>query len=105
MLRRMNFDKCPTCGRRKTRSSEANRRYWALVAKLVDKPVQGHHYSKDTWHEYLKSKFLGSEEIALPNGKTVIHSKDSSGLSITEFSEYMSEVEAWCATHGVWLDE
>ena len=100
----MLTDRCPTCGRKKERSSEQNRRYWKLVALLADKPVQGHNYSKESWHEYLKSRFLGSETLELPNQKSLVRTLDTHNLDVDAFNRYMHEVEAWAEEHGVWLD-
>lgn len=97
---------CPTCGRDRTRSSEANRRYWALVHLIAEnlKP-KGVEYSPDTWHIYLVGKFLGKIDVQLPNGRTVTQPVSTSKLSTSEFNDYMHAVEAWAAEHGVYLSE
>ena len=95
---------CPTCGRGITRSTEQNRRYWKLVQLLVDKPVKGEKYDKKDWHLYLRSRFLGCEEHKLPNGKVVVEPIETHDLDVHAFNEYMGEVEAWAAEHGVFLD-
>lgn len=98
--------KCPTCGREPKRSSEANRRYWALLGELTDKlHPQGKVYSRTTWHEYFKERYLGADEVTLPNGKTRIISKSTADLDKGEFHEYATQVEVWCGEHNVWLDE
>jgi hypothetical protein len=97
--------RCPTCGRVPKRSTDANKRYWLLLAELsVKLKVAGVQYSRQTWHEYMKEKFLGANEITLPNGKTRIISISSADLDKTEFSEYMDKVEHWCGERDVWLD-
>lgn len=99
-------DRCPTCKRRKTRSHEANARYWLLLHVIADKlKPQGNAYSADTWHEYMKSRFLGCEEFALPNGKTLQIPRSSAALDVGEFNDYMTAVEAWADEHDVYLDE
>ena len=97
--------RCPTCNRRITRSTDANRRYFKLITLLSEKPVRGTLFSKESFHEYCKNRFLGSEELKLPNGKVIMRTLDTHGLSVDEFNEYMGEVEAFCAEHGVWLEE
>ena len=96
---------CPTCGRARTRSSEANRRYWSLVNALADKPVQGVNYSPDSWHLYLKQRFLGSRDVTLPSGKTITIPQTTTSLDVAEFNDYMGRVEAWAAEHDVYLPE
>ena len=98
--------RCPTCNRMLRRSTEANKRYWLLLAELSEKLKPNNvQYSRQTWHEYFKEKFLGANEIKLPNGKTRIISLSSADLDKTEFSEYLDRVQVWCGQHDVWLDE
>ena len=98
--------KCPTCGRKQRRSTEANRRYWALLHEISEqlKPMK-QQYSSEVWHEYLKQHFLGADEIHLPNGKTMIRPLSSAELDKTEFADYMTQVEAWANEKGVFLAE
>ena len=88
----------------RNRSTEQNRRYWQLVAMLADKPVQGVNYTKEEWHLYLRGRFLDSESHRLPNGKDIIIPRETHNLDVDSFNEYLAEVEAWAATHDVWLD-
>ena len=99
------MQKCPTCGRTKTRSSEANRRYWAIIHAISEKPVQGVLYSPDTWHLYCKQRFLGSRDVDLPNGKTITVPISTAGLDVSEFNDYMTKVEVFANDHGIYLEE
>ena len=106
MISRSKVERCPTCHRRKTRSTEANRRYWLLLHVIAEKlKPQGAEYSPKVWHEYLKSRFLGTEEFKLPNGKTLNIPLSTADLETSEFNDYMTQVEAWAAQHDVWLDD
>lgn len=97
--------RCPTCGRRAKRSTEANRRYWAILHDVSEqvKP-EWVRYSAEVWHTYFKTKFLGAEEIKLPNGKTIIKPHSSADLDRGEFNDYMTQVEAWAAQRGIVLE-
>lgn len=75
------------------------------MALLSDKKVNGVIYAKEEWHEYLRGRFLGSEELELPNGKTVTRTLDTHNLPVNKFNDYMHEVEAWAIDHGVHLDD
>jgi hypothetical protein len=99
-------DTCPTCGRKRTRSSEQNRRYFALINEISDKlrPQEIQH-SPEVWHVYFRQRFLGSKDVILPNGKTLLIPTSTSGLPVDEFNAYMMEVEVWAAEHGVYLPE
>ena len=101
----MKQQRCPTCGRLKKRSTDANRRYWALLAEIAQelKP-QGAQYSSETWHKYFCQRFLGADEVKLPNEKTLIIPHGSSDLDTAEFNDFMSRVESFGAEHCVYLD-
>ena len=99
-------DICPTCRRKIKRRNPQNAIYWILLHELSERlPVQGQTFSAASWHAYMKSKFLGEEELKLPNGKTVSQPNSSSDLDIAEFSEYFDRVSHWAAEHNVWLPE
>jgi hypothetical protein len=97
--------RCPTCHRNFRRTHPQNSRYWLLVHKLALRPIQGSSYSPESWHEYLKGRFLGCNEHVMPNGKTLTIPRSTAGLSVSEFNEYMERVEAWAADHGIFLEE
>jgi hypothetical protein len=99
------MSKCPTCNRQEPRSTAQNSRYWKLLSLLSDKPVQDVKYNSDAWHEYFKFKFLGAEDIKLPNGKIITRAKSTADLDKPEFNNYMTEVEVWSNDRGVYLDE
>lgn len=97
-------DRCPTCGRRHKRSHPQNARYWLLLHAIADKlKPQGVSYSPEVWHNYCKSKFLGCDDVKLPNGKTLSLPRSSADLDVAEFTAYMEQVEAWASEHDVWL--
>jgi hypothetical protein len=97
-------DRCPHCKRQMKRSSEANRRYWLLIHAIADKlKPQGQQYSAEVWHEYAKQRFLGADDVTLPNGKVMTRAKSSAELDKAAFAEYMTAVEEWALEHDVWL--
>ena len=99
-------DRCTKCGRRQKRSSEANRRYWLLLHLLADKlKPDGVQYSAETYHIYYKMKFLGADDVKLPNGKVIAVPKSSAELDKAEFHEYAFMVEQDANERGVFLDE
>jgi len=99
-------DRCPTCHRRHRRSNPANARYWLLLHAIADKVKPGGlSYSADQWHHYMKSRYLGCDDVALPNGKTLTIPKSSADLDVADFNDYMTKVEAWAVERDVWLDQ
>lgn len=77
----------------RTRSAEQNRLYWAIVAELAD--VTG--MPRDDLHEWLKAKFLGARFIEFA-GEVYEAPASSAGLKVAEFSDYVTQVQAWAAT-------
>jgi hypothetical protein len=97
--------RCPKCGRKKRRSNPANARYWLLLHLIADKvKPEGFSYTPETWHEWAKQRFLGADEVKLPNGKTYLKSHSSADLSTSEFADYMTKLETWAIERDVWLD-
>jgi hypothetical protein len=98
--------RCPACGRREKRSSEQNKRYWAIVSELsTNCHPAGATYGIRAWHTWLKSHFLGCEDMLLPNGAVLTEPHSSADLEPEEFSDFMTKVEAWAAERGVFLSE
>jgi hypothetical protein len=99
-------DRCPACGRRETRSSEANRRYWQLVCRVSEGYTpDGRTFSPEVWHEQFKRHWLGKRDFTLPSGETISITRSTADLSTDEFSDFMTAVEAWANSRNVYLDE
>lgn len=98
--------RCVTCGRRNKRSTEANRRLWALYAVMSNKiQPEGKTYSPEQFHLYCRQRFLGATDFNLPNGKTVTIPNSTAELDVDEFNSYMERVEHLAAERGAYLDE
>ena len=99
-------DRCPTCRRRIKRSTEANKRLWALYHIMSSKiKPRGELYSADQWHLYCKTKFLGCDDVRLPSGKVLAMPRSTADLDTGEFSDYMSKTEAFANEHGAFLED
>lgn len=102
----LNNDRCPYCGMKKKRTSSQNRIYWALLNMIAEQlPVKGQGYTANTWHAYLVQRYLGCNDIILPNGKVVTMPVSTSTLTNEEFGEYFEKCMAWGAEHGVTLPD
>lgn len=88
------------------RSSEANRRLWALYAAMADtlRP-DGKVYTPTQFHLYCRERFLGSVDHSLPGGKTMTIPNSTADLDTDAFMDYMTQVEALAAEHGAYLDD
>jgi hypothetical protein len=65
----------------------------------------GNAYSADAWHLYFKTRFIGADDVKLPNTKVIVIPKSSADLASDEFSDYATKVEAWASERDVYLDE
>ena len=99
-------DRCPTCKQRLRRSNPQNALLWLLYHKMAEqlKP-NGQKYSAEAYHTYYKSKFLGCQDMTMPNGKTIPIPNSTTELDVAEFSDFFTKVEADAAEHGVFLDD
>lgn len=88
---------------RKARSIAQNRYYWALIGELARHDVQGQRFIAESWHEYFKGRFIGKEEIRLPNGDIFNRPISTTTLDVGQFAEYVTQIEAWAAGHGILL--
>ena len=81
------------------RNSEQNKRYWGLVLKTIaaNAWVNGQQFSADVWHEYFARKFGVCEDVTLPGGEVVTRRRSTTDMSVSEFTTYMGEVEAYAA--------
>lgn len=98
--------RCPTCHRKQRRSNPANASYWALLHEIAEtlRP-NGQTFSAEQYHVYFKSRFLGVDDVRLPNGNVMTIPRSTANLDADAFSEYLSKVEADAAARGVFLDE
>jgi len=103
----LNNERCPTCGMKKKRSSESNRMYWALLSLIAEQLLVGgkHKYTSNCWHVYFRQRYLGCEDIKLPNGMIVAMPNSTASLTNEEFGIYLDRIQAWCSEHGVVLPD
>ncbi len=102
----MKSTRCPTCHRLQKRSHPQNALYWSLLHMIAEKVKPGGlSYSADVWHTYCKSRWLGCDDIALPNGKVLSQPRSTASLDVAEFGDYFTQVSAWAAERGVYLED
>lgn len=100
-------DRCPTCNQIKRRSSEQNRRLHKLFNLMAEKlkGKDGLYHEAMWWKINCKHHFLGYDEYSNPNGGTIYVLKATSELDVEALTEFMNEVERYCALRGVYLQE
>jgi hypothetical protein len=104
--RKPGVRKCPTCGRTHKRSTEQNKRLWALYTELSNKLTPGGKtYSPKQFHIYYKKRFLGCTDFRLPDGSVLPIVESTSDLDTADFAVFLEQVEADAAHRGVFLDD
>jgi len=99
-------ERCALCHRLKKRSNVANARYWLLLHRIADKVrPEGKQYSPESFHAFFKQRFIGMDDVTLPNGKVIPMLKSSADLDKDEFNIYMANVESWAMEREIYLDE
>jgi hypothetical protein len=73
-----------------------------IADKLVLKTGK---FSAEQWHLYLKQRFLGTEEVKLPNGKVIQIPISTADLPVDDMSVYYTKVEEWAALRGITLPD
>lgn len=78
------------------RNAEQNKRYWGFVLRTIAEQVliDKRHYDADVWHEYFARKFGTMVEMTLPDGEIITRRKSTTEMTVGEFTEYMTRVEA-----------
>lgn len=83
----------------KRRNAEQNARYWKLLSMISEQAwVSGKQFDKEVWHEMFARLYLPLHEVVLPDGEIIQRRETTTKLSVGEFSEFMSRVEAHAAT-------
>lgn len=83
----------------KKRTAEQNRFYWKARMEYLQENawVNGRRFSKEAWHEHLAEMFCPRREIELPNGEIKSIRISTTDMKVKEFSDYIQEIDAWCA--------
>lgn len=84
---------------RAKRSAEQNRLFHALLNTIAESAtVGGKYFDVDTWKEHIRRKFIGTEEINLPDGARLERGIGTSSLTVPEFTLLIERVQAWAQT-------
>lgn len=84
---------------RAKRSSEQNRLLHALLNTIAENAtVGGKYFDVETWKEHVRRKFIGTEEIHLPDGSRIERGISTASLTVPEFTLLIERVQAWAQT-------
>lgn len=81
------------------RSGEQNRKLHAILNEIAENVyVDGRRYDVEAWKEQVRRRFIGTEELDLPNGTRIERGVSTTTLNASQFSELIEQVSAWAAT-------
>lgn len=84
---------------RAKRSTEQNKKLHALLNDIAEQAVvDGRQYSAEVWKEQIRRRFIGMEELDLPDGSRVERGISTTSLSVGEFANLIEMVTAWAQT-------
>lgn len=69
------------------------------------KGKDGLHHPPQWWKVMAKDQWLGYDEFNKPDGTTIYVLRATSELDVEALTEFMNEVERYCALRGVWLQD
>ena len=81
------------------RSLEQNKRMHALFQEIAESAViDGRRFSADAIKEFARRRFIGTEEIDLPDGTRIVRGISTTTLTVSQCAEFMEQLEAWAVT-------
>lgn len=93
----------------RTRTGAQNRLYWkwlgeiAAVMEVPDRDGVLHLHTKDDWHDMCRMKWIGIKWMCFGGKEFARPSKSTTKLTVTEFAEYLTEIDAHFREKGVSL--
>ena len=81
------------------RSVEQNRKLHAILNEIAENVyIDGRRYDIEAWKEQVRRRFIGTEELDLPNGSRIERGVSTTTLNASQFSELIEQVSAWATT-------
>lgn len=78
------------------RTGDQNRLLHALIGEIAENAViDGKQYESEVWKDWIKRRFIGVEEVTLPDGTRLDRSMSTADLNVEQFSELIERVRAW----------
>lgn len=81
------------------RSSRQNRLFHALLGEIAENVrPNNQQYDLEFWKELVRRRFIGTEEMTLPDGTRIDRGLSTASLSVGEFTDLIDRVTHWCVT-------
>ena len=85
------------------RTRGQNSLYWRWLGRLaIELSTRQNVYSKDDFHDLLRHRFLGTEEVNIA-GEVITRLPSTTRLGKAGMSSYMAQIEAWATDCGIFL--
>lgn len=89
-----------------TRSSEQNRRLWAMLNEVAAQVVwHGQRLSAEDWKHIFSASLKKQRAVPSLDGGFVVLGQSTSKMTVAEMSELQTLIEAFGAQHGVEFTE
>lgn len=80
------------------RTVDQNSRLHALLRDISEQAwVNGRQFDQETWKEMARRKWIGVEEITLPDGTRTERGISTTTLTVDEFGQFMNQIELYAA--------
>lgn len=80
------------------RSVEQNARLHAILSDIARNAwVNGRQFDMETWKEFYRRKFIGTEEIEMPDGARTERGISTTTLGVGDFASFMTQIECHAA--------
>jgi hypothetical protein len=77
------------------RSLDQNKRLHAMLNEISQSAyLNGRRYEMEAWKEFYRSRFIGTEEIELPDGRRIERGISTTALNKQEFADFMTAIES-----------
>lgn len=87
---------------REKRTTAQNARLHPILEEIAQQAwIAGRRYDAETWKEHYRRKFIGTEEIDLPDGTRIERGISTTTLDVAEFSTFMDKIQADAVDLGV----
>ena len=101
-MRPHQSNRCPTCGRGGTRTSEQNRRLWAMLDEIAEQVIwHGQRLTRQEWKDVFTAAMDRQKVVPGIDGGFVVLGSSTSRLTREEMSELMELITAFGVEHKV----
>lgn len=81
------------------RSIEQNSMLHAILSEIAEGAwVNGRQFPMEVWKEFFRAKFIGTEEMVMPDGQIKEKGLSTTTLDVAAFSDFINQISEYAAT-------